>query len=98
VVGDRGYLTDYSTGLLLIDLADPADPQIIASLDTPGGANGVAVSYPYAFLAEGFSGLQVIDISDPASPAFVADVPTTDAADGRVADACVCGMRAGRLR
>ena len=39
--------------------------------DTPGSAHGVAVSGPYAYVADGGAGLRVIDISDPAHPTGV---------------------------
>ncbi len=38
------------------------------SYDSPGVAQGVAVSGDYAYVADGLSGLRVVDISDPANP------------------------------
>lgn len=40
----------------------------IGAYDTPGGAEDVAVSGNYAYVADGWMGLRVIDISNPANP------------------------------
>ena len=52
------------------------------SVDTPGGAWGVAVSGDYAYVADYLSGLQVIDITTPASAQIVGSVDTPSEARG----------------
>jgi hypothetical protein len=62
----------------VIDITNPASPQIVGSADTPGGAQDVALSGAHAYVADDFFGLQVIDITNPASPQIVGSVDTPD--------------------
>jgi hypothetical protein len=71
VVGHYAFVAGGSSGLLVLDITDPATPTLEGSLDTSGQACGVTVAGNYAFVADGSDGLQVIDISDPASPFLV---------------------------
>ena len=66
----------------MIDITDPANPQIVGSVDTPGTAWRLAVSGTHTYVADFESGLQVIDITDPASPQIVGSVDTPDNAQG----------------
>jgi hypothetical protein len=68
VSGNYAYVADYSSGLRVIDITDPANPSVVGTCDTPGFANGVYISGNYAYVADDHSGLQVIDISNPANP------------------------------
>ena len=47
----------------MIDATDPFAPMIIASLETPGGARGVAVSGDLAYVSDNGVGMEVVDIS-----------------------------------
>ena len=60
----------------MIDVADPTDPQIVSTVDTPGDCLGIAVGGAYAYVAAGGSGLQVLDLSNPTSPQVVGSVDT----------------------
>jgi hypothetical protein len=82
VSGDRAFVADYSSGLQVIDISDPASPTLIGTYNTPGSALGVTVSGYRAFVADGAYGLQVIDISDPASPTLVGTCGTPGDAYG----------------
>jgi hypothetical protein len=82
VSGTYAYVADANSGLLVIDIANPASPQIVGSVDTPGHANGVAVSGTYAYIADYDRGLQVIDIANPQNPQIVGSVDTPDLARG----------------
>ena len=53
----------------MIDVSTPTSPIEVGSLDTPGDAQGVAVSGSYAYVADRLAGLRVIDVSVPSSPA-----------------------------
>lgn len=74
--GGFAYVAAGSMGLTVVDVADPRNPRIVATLDTPGNANDVDVGGNLACVADGAAGLQVIDISDPAHPRTVAAVET----------------------
>ncbi len=55
--------------------------QIIGSVDTPGGAYGVAVNGDTAFVADGDDGLQVIDVSTPSHPKIIGSADTPGSAE-----------------
>lgn len=67
VVGSRAYVTDPTTGLHIVDVANPAAPNKLGSYDTPGLAASVAVAGNYAYVAD-FDGLRVINIANPTAP------------------------------
>ena len=71
--GDYAYvLYDDGRGhLIILDMSDPAHPQQVGGLDTPGQAKRVVVAGDYAYVADGDAGLRVIDVSNPAAPAEV---------------------------
>jgi hypothetical protein len=58
-------------GLEIIDLHDPTSPVRVGSYFTNGLATDVAVSGPYAYVADGIVDLRVLDISNPAQPTVV---------------------------
>jgi len=78
----HAYVADGSSGLQVIDITNPASPQIVGSVDTPDYARSVAISNTHAYVADGDSGLQVIDITNPTSPQIVGSVDTPDDARG----------------
>jgi hypothetical protein len=57
--------------LRVISVADPASPAEVGYCDTPGEAEGVAVSGSYAYVADGSAGLRIISVTDPAHPVEV---------------------------
>jgi hypothetical protein len=87
----HAYVSDsYSGGLQVIDITDPANPQTVGSVDTPGSAVGVSIQGNYAYLADGDIGVQVIDITNPTSPQIVGGMHTPGLARG----VAVSGMHA----
>ena len=65
VSGNRAYVAAGDTGLVPVNISNPALPSALSAIDTPGSANDVAVSGNYAFVADGASGLQIIDTTAP---------------------------------
>jgi len=77
VSGTTAYVVEANKGSLwIIDIKNPANPQIIASLNTPGDAYDIAVSGTTAYVADRESGLQIIDVSNPAKPQIISSVDT----------------------
>lgn len=64
----------------MIDVIDPMNPQIVASVDTPLGsyALDVTVVGRCAYLVGSVSGLIIIDIADPVHPAIVGSLSTSN--------------------
>ena len=58
-------------GLVILDVSNPAEPQILGTLDTRGYTEDMVPDGDYAVLADGPLGVQVVDFSDPANPVLV---------------------------
>jgi hypothetical protein len=78
IVADLAYLAVGTGGLQVLDLANPAAPQLVGSVALPGvgGALDVAVNGRYAFVAMGPTGIKVVDIANPSAPVVVGQVDT----------------------
>ena len=61
-------------GLVILDLADPQNPQIAAIIeaDLIPEPRSIAVQFRYAFVADS-EGLKVVDVTDPYQPRFVSE-------------------------
>jgi len=68
VVGGLAYCAT-TGGLLVLDVADPADIVQVSWLPQPGFSSGIAVQDGFAYLLVWGVGMVVIDIGDPAAPA-----------------------------
>jgi hypothetical protein len=69
ISGTKLYLVSRSTpSLVVVDLANPAAPAVLATLTLPATANAVTIVGNDAFIAAGSTGLVTVDISNPAAP------------------------------
>ncbi len=77
---NHAYIAEGDSGLQVVDISDPTDPDNVSDYDTPGIAVGVFVSGDYAYVADGGynQGLQVVDISDPENPTNASYYYTSD--------------------
>ncbi|MEO0112951.1 MAG: hypothetical protein ABIK80_03215, partial [candidate division WOR-3 bacterium] len=57
--GSYAYVADEDSGLRIIDISDPQNPQEVGYYDTPGEARGVYVSGSYVYIADCSVGLQI---------------------------------------
>ncbi|MCK4566235.1 MAG: hypothetical protein KAU48_02890, partial [Candidatus Thorarchaeota archaeon] len=78
VEGNYAFVTDYSTGLLVLDITDPKSPALAGTYSPPSGPLDVKVAGNYAFIACGFIGIVVVDITDPSQPSWVDTCDTPD--------------------
>jgi len=81
ISGDYAYVADYSAGLSVISIADPAHPAEVGRCSL-GTAYGVAASEGYAYVADVGSGLWIISVADPAHPARVGHYDSPGRASG----------------
>lgn len=81
VSGNLACVADYYTGLQVIDIADPVNPNIVGAVATPGLSWDVTIAGNHAYLAD-FSGLTVMDISTPGTPVQVGHHPLPPNAHG----------------
>ncbi len=69
ISGHYAYLPKTSYGVCIADIADPATPLEVGTMNTPDNeVYSVAVSGNYAFVTSGLSGLRIFNISNPAAP------------------------------
>ena len=88
VQGDYAYATGY-TSLRIVNIADPADPQLVSVWQDP-------TSYPWrvkvlgdiAYVPDGYAGVRLIDVQDKAHPRCIAFCPTDDAAALALSGGC----------
>jgi len=85
------YLTcnaDYEktdSGLIILDISDPAAPGVLSTQTTFSGAIGVTVRQGVAYINEGASGFELINISDPESPARLGDFKAIESLNHTIA-------------
>jgi hypothetical protein len=68
IAGGLAYVAADYHGLVIVDLADPANPQRIGELEGPGDVTKVAVAGPTAYLADYTGGITAVDVRDPRRP------------------------------
>lgn len=69
-----------TSGLVILDISDPASPADVARLDLPDSCAALDVSGNLVFVANGIDGLKVIDISKPKAPVLTGSLQTAGAA------------------
>lgn len=77
IKGSVAYVGSGTPGLLVINISNPASPQLIASFPTGGKSTVVALGGNYLYVWDDLKGLMVYDITNPAAPSLVCS--TTDA-------------------
>jgi len=78
VVVDAGYayIADASSGLTIVDVSDPTDPQVVTTVDTPGFALGVDFAGGIVYVADFGGGLRLFDVSNPNAPSPLGSTDT----------------------
>jgi len=76
VRGDYAFVADWTSGLRVISVADPAHPTEVGHIDTPDSAAKVTVSGNYAYVVGMQAGLRVISVADPTHPVEVGSYDT----------------------
>ncbi len=81
VAGNVAYVADWSFGLRIFDVSDPAAPTVLAAMPTAGYPSSVALNGEFLYLGESTNGgmLRVIDVSDPTQPAQLGAITTSKA-------------------
>jgi hypothetical protein len=75
-----GVFTGSAGTLTMVDLADPAQPEIVSVTSLASQAHGVAERGDLLVLAAGDAGLLTVDVRDPSSPAVGNAFPVGDTA------------------
>ena len=71
----NAFIANGNHGMKVIDLSNPNEPALVASLQTNvsmnGTANYIALKDQVAYIASGVDGVSVVDINTPDSPIFI---------------------------
>jgi hypothetical protein len=73
LVGDLAYVGT-STGLTIVDVANPAAPVVLGSVSTARKTLGLAIRGSYAYLAAYTGDVKVVNVANPAAPVVVKTV------------------------
>jgi hypothetical protein len=68
LVSSLAYIATNRGILAIVDISNPAQPQLLTNYQTPGIANDIQVVGDLAYVADGSAGLTILDISNPLSP------------------------------
>lgn len=91
--GRHAYVPAFEAGLLVLDIANPADITRVRSLPvpTPGQSVRAALIGDTLYLANGLAGFQALDVTTPESPVVQSDWPLAiRACDVALADSLAC--------
>ncbi|MCX7037719.1 MAG: hypothetical protein NT005_01030 [Spirochaetes bacterium] len=91
VSGSYAYVAAGTAGLIVLDVADPRSPLIVATVATTN-AKDVALYGNYAYVADGLGGMKVIDIQTPTAPVLVTSATKTWANVDAIAIAAAGGL------
>ncbi|MCF7810140.1 T9SS type A sorting domain-containing protein [bacterium] len=64
IQGDYVYLIDYQTGIIVMDVSDPANPKCVDVFNNPEKSDGILINRERAY-ASSDHGAMILDISDP---------------------------------
>ncbi len=74
--GGYAFVADEAAGLVVLDIGDPRNPSLVATLDTTDATDiALNAAGTRAYVADGSAGLRIVDISNPASPVLLGTQP-----------------------
>ena len=62
LVGSALYVAEGTSGVSVFSVADPANPQRIAQIDTPGEATRLYIHQGRVYIADREEGLQIVEV------------------------------------
>ncbi|MFC1572047.1 FlgD immunoglobulin-like domain containing protein [Candidatus Eisenbacteria bacterium] len=88
IEGSLLYIADGRGGLLIMDVADPANPVPVSRYRTGSNVKSIVVADGLAYLADtaDHSGLHIVDVSDPAVPFLAGYYPCSYPCDLELID------------
>ena len=79
----------------MYDVSDPAAPEKVASVETPGRASRVSMNGDEVFVPDSEAGVSVVDVSDPAASALIGTFATPRPARDVSADGSLVAVVVG---
>ncbi len=80
VSGNYAFIANGASGLLILNISNPATPTVVGSLSTMQYAYKILLTGNYVYITDSNSGLTVINISNPAAPTMLWASGTTNGA------------------
>jgi hypothetical protein len=74
--GPYAYLAVQGAGVQIVDLTDPAQPQEIKTVNTPGEAYDVCVNGQVAWVADGSAGIRALNVAVKSNAVSIASLDT----------------------
>ena len=78
VVDDNVFVASGESGLMIVDIKNPAEPKLISCLKLPGYCNGVLVDGERVYLSSSNTGLLLVDVSSVKYPRLVSQISMAD--------------------
>jgi len=73
--GERAYLSQGDSGLYVVDMSSPHQPEILQKLDTPGHASVMALHDDFLYIADRLKGLFAVDVKDQERALPIGSIP-----------------------
>jgi hypothetical protein len=80
VAGTNACLAAKDIGLYVIDVGNPAKPDLLGSFPTTNETGGISLVGKYAYVADGIYGVKIIDLGNPAKLALAGGYSTSASA------------------
>lgn len=80
-VGEFAFVGAEELGVLVINISDPANPLVVATIDTAGSARALAIESNKLYVADGSAGLSIFDIDDPTNASLLGSLAGIGADD-----------------
>lgn len=69
------YIANGRSGLLIVDVRDPTNPQLVSTIALPGYSKGIRFHQNLVYLVTLRDGVHLVDVTIPAQPLFIGTVP-----------------------
>ena len=80
IEGNYAYIADQNSGIRVINITNPSNPEQVGFYDTDGTAYSVEVDGNYAYVADFWGRFTVLNVTNPTTPTFIANLFTPGAA------------------
>jgi hypothetical protein len=65
------YVANGRSGLLIVDVKKPQEPEIVSAIDIPGFCKGIKIQGNRAYVSSHRGGISVVDIENPGKPTLL---------------------------
>jgi len=69
--GDYAYIATGLSGLKVVDISNPEDPEVVNTVYTPNRADNIVIQNEYLYLQRYDGHVMIFDISEPHNPQLI---------------------------